>query len=83
MEIFESPCFNTWRFKNICVLKHGDSRTSVFYTCRFFFLKGQNLSEIATDDENILGCESGDGVLPIYEKNRVPKSHATVPLSME
>ena len=35
---------------------------------------------IATDDENILGCESGDEVLPIYEKNRVRKSHATFPL---
>ena len=23
MEIFESPCFNTWRFKNLHVLKHG------------------------------------------------------------
>ena len=23
---------------------------------------------IATDDENIIGCESGDWVLPIYEK---------------
>ena len=22
-EIFESPYFNTWRFKNLCVLKHG------------------------------------------------------------
>jgi len=36
--------------------------------------------EIATNDENILGCESGDWVLPISEKNRVQKSHATVPL---
>ena len=37
---------------------------------------------MTTDDENILGCESGDRVLPIYEeKNRVRKSHATVPLS--
>ena len=45
-----------------------------------FFFKGQLLGEIATDDENILGSESGDWVLPIYEKNRVQKSHATVPL---
>ena len=30
-----------------------------------FFLNG----EIATDDENILGCESGGWVLPIYQKN--------------
>ena len=37
------------------------------YTRRFFF-KGKYLCEIATDDENILGCESGDWVLPIYEK---------------
>ena len=51
----------------------------MFYTRRYF-LKGQELGEIATDDENILGCESGDWVLPIYEKNRVQKSHATVPL---
>ena len=29
--------------------------------------------------KNILGCESGDWVLPIYEKNRVRKSHASVP----
>ena len=29
-----------------------------------------------------LGCESGDWVLPIYEeKNRVRKSHATVPFA--
>ena len=53
----------------------------MFYTRRYFF-KGQLLGEIATDDENILGYESGDWVLPIYEKNRVQKSHATVPLSM-
>ena len=45
-----------------------------------FVLKGQLLGEIATDDENILGCESGDWVLPIYEENRVRKSQATVPL---
>jgi len=45
------------------------------------FLKGQYFSEIATDDENIIGCQSGDWLLPIYEKNRVRKSHATVPLS--
>ena len=45
-----------------------------------FFLKRPITREIATDDENILGCESGDWVLPIYEKNRVQKSHATVPL---
>jgi len=35
---------------------------------------------MTTVDENILGCESGDWVLPIYEKNWVQKSHATVPL---
>jgi len=46
-----------------------------------FFSKGQQLREITTDDENILWCELGDWVLPIYEKNRVRKSHATVPLS--
>ena len=34
---FESSCFNTRRFKNIRVLNHGDSKTSVFYTRRFFF----------------------------------------------
>ena len=32
-----------------------------------FFKMANNSSEIATDDENILGCESGDWVLPIYE----------------
>ena len=47
------------------------------------FFKGQYLSEIATDDENILGCESKDWVLPINEKNRVRKSHATVPLNRD
>ena len=31
---------------------------------------GQSLGEIATDDENILGCESGDWVLPIYERKK-------------
>jgi len=46
---------------------------------QLFFEKA--LSEIATEDENILGCESGDWVLPICEKNRVRKSHATVPLT--
>ena len=50
---------------------------------RDFFLKGQLLSEIATDEENISGCESGDWALPIYEKNRVRKSHATVPIMKE
>ena len=48
-------CIETQRFKNFRVL----------YTQIFF--KGP-ISEIATDDENILGCESGDWVLPIYEK---------------
>ena len=37
---------------------------------------------MATDDENILGCESGDWVLPIYLKNRGRKYHATVPLAL-
>jgi hypothetical protein len=40
-----------------------------------------NSLKSATDDENILGCESGDRVLPIYEKNRVQKSHGTDPLT--
>ena len=62
------------------IFEHGDSKTFVFYTRRFFF-KGQLLSEIATDDENILGCESGDWVLPIYEKNRVRKSPETGPFT--
>ena len=35
MEVFESPCFNTRIFLNLCVLKHGDSKISVFYTRRF------------------------------------------------
>jgi len=38
---------------------------------------------MAKDDENILGCESGDWVQPIYEKNRFRKSHATVPLTLK
>ena len=62
--------------KYLCIEKQR-FKTSVLAD---FFLKGQKLREIATDDENILGCESGDWVLPIYEKNRVRKSHATVPL---
>ena len=37
---------------------------------------------MATDDANILGSESGDWVQPIYIKNQVQKSHATVPLTM-
>jgi len=34
---FESSCFNTQRFKNIHVLNHENSKTSMFYTHRFFF----------------------------------------------
>jgi hypothetical protein len=35
------------------------------------------------DSKNsIESCESGDWVLPMYEKNRVQKSHATVPLNL-
>jgi len=37
--------------------KHGD-----------FYFKGLLLSKKATDDRNILGCESRDQVLQIYEK---------------
>ena len=87
MEIQKSPCIkhiNFLIFKNICVLKHGDSRTSVFYTRRFFFKK-----EITRWNRNrwwkyfrvwIRGL--GRYLLPIYEKNRVQKSHATVPLNL-
>ena len=68
-EIQKNLCIETWRFKNFRVL----------YTQVYF--EGQYFGEIATDDAIILGCESGDWVLPIYEKNRVQKSPATVPLS--
>ena len=48
---FESLCFNTRRFKNIRVLNHKDSKTSVFYTCRFFLnannsVKSQQMMKI-------------------------------------
>jgi len=66
-EIQKFPCIETRRSQIFRVL----------YTEIFF---KRQISEIATDEENILGCESGDLVLPIYEKNRVQKSHATVPL---
>ena len=66
-EIKKYPCIESWRFKNFRIL----------YTQ--VFLK----SEITTDDENILGCESGNWVLRIYLKNRVRKSHATVPLMQQ
>ena len=68
-EIQKYLCIETWRFKNFRFL----------YT-QIFVLKGNNSVKIATDEENILGCESGHWVLLIYEKNRVRKSHATVPL---
>ena len=55
MKIQKYPCIETWRFKNFHVL----------YTQ--IFLKGQYFGEIATDDENILGCESGDWVLGRYQ----------------
>ena len=41
----------------------------MFYTRRFLLLRPQ-LSQKATDDRNIIGCESGDQVLQIYEKTR-------------
>ena len=62
-EIQIFPCIETRIFKNFRVLY-----TEIF--------KGQLPSEIATDEENILGCESGDNLW----NNRVRKSHATVPL---
>ena len=73
--------YKTHKFFNLRVSIHGDSKISVYWNMEIqklpcfihadFFLKGQLLSEIATDDENILGCESRDWVRPIYEKNRV------------
>ena len=63
-EIQKYPCIKTRRFKNFRV-----SYTQIFLEAK--------LSEIATGDENILGCESGDWVLPIKP---VRKSHDTVPL---
>ena len=39
------------------------------------------LRENVTYEKKLLGCESGDQVLLIYEKNRARKSHATVPLT--
>ena len=75
---FESLYFNTRRFKNLHVLKHGgfvEQNCSYFPISLFqyteiqklpcfiqadFFSKSKELSEIATDEENILGCESGD-----------------------
>ena len=35
MEIFESPCFNTWRFKNLCGLNMEIFESSCFNTRRF------------------------------------------------
>ena len=96
MEIQNSPCIETWRFckaklfmfLNLRVSIHGDSKISVYKTQKFFNLRvsihgDSKIFKIATDDKNTLGCESGDWVLPvpIYEKNRVRKSHATVPLN--
>jgi len=68
MEIQKYPCIETWRFKNLCVL----------YTQIFF------LSPITRWNRNrcwkyfrvwIKGLGTTN-----YEKNRVRKSHATVPL---
>jgi len=35
MENFESPCFNTWRFKNLCGLNTVIFESSCFITRRF------------------------------------------------
>ena len=64
--------FNTRRLKNRRVSKHGDTNLFVEY------LPPQNCNRWG----NILGCESGDCVLPIYEKNRRLKSCITVPLNV-
>ena len=45
-----------------------------------FFLKANNSVKSQQKMKIFFGCESGAWVLPIYEKNRVRKSHATVPL---
>jgi len=48
-------------------------KSNIFFKSPCFILgdfsfKGLYLSEKATDDRNILGCESGDQVLQIYDK---------------
>ena len=43
MEIFESPYFNTWRFKNLCVLKHGGL---VRQNCSYFPISVFQYTEI-------------------------------------
>ena len=52
-------------------IKHFFFNLHVVYmkTCTFLYFKDLYLREKATDDRNILGCESRDQVLQIYEIN--------------
>ena len=55
-------------FKSPCFI-HGD-----------LYFKGLLLKEKVTDDRNILGCESRDQVLQIYEKNQRLKISCYCPI---
>ena len=60
-------------------MKHGDSKTSVFYTHRFFF-KANNSVNSQQMRKIFNGVNQGTMFYRFMKKIRDKKSHATVPL---
>ena len=67
-------------FFRVPVLKHGDSKTSVFYTRRFFFKRPITQWNCNRRWKYFRVWIRWLGTTNLWKENRFRKSHATVPL---
>ena len=76
----ESPCFNTWRFKNIRLLKHRDSKNFRILYTQILIKKANNSVKSQGMMKIFEGVNQGTAYYQFMKKTRLQKSHATVPL---